>query len=120
LPVSAALTVPRAASQCRLLEWKPRTQPPISKLLGHCAIAFSGGWVIIAIPIFRDDDGNLSAGVPAIPQLDAEGRVRQRDGRRDYKPVIGFESPEARARWQRMVLAALAAGGIGSMLEATP
>ena len=106
------LVVPRTERSCRLVEWKPWSQPNPS-LLGHCAIAFAGGWVVHSIPVFRRGDSSLSVGVPNAAQLDAEGRIKQRDGKRDYKSILTFETTEARDRWQRAVLAALADAAIG-------
>ena len=59
---------------CRLIDFKlwPGAN---STLFGHCVVAFSGDWTVTQIPIFRGRDG-LSVGVPSIPQLDAEGRIR--------------------------------------------
>jgi hypothetical protein len=119
-PSPQAVAVPRPDRACRLIEWKPWSQPNPS-LIGHCAIAFAGGWVVHAIPVFRRADGMLSVGVPNLPQLDSEGRVKLKpDGKRDYKAVISFEGAEARERWRRMVLDALAAGGITGAAEAAP
>jgi hypothetical protein len=109
------LTTPRHAGDrsCRLIEWKPWPFDNPS-LLGHCAIAFSGGWCVNSIPIFRKGDGSLSVGVPNAAQIDSDGRIKVRDGKRQYVAVLSFETAEGRARWQRMVLGALAAGGITS------
>jgi hypothetical protein len=107
-----SLTLQRTESACRLVEWKPWSQPNPS-LIGHCAVAFAGGWVVHAIPVFRRGDGSLSIGVPNAAQLDAEGRIKQRDGKRDYKSILSFETADARERWRRMVLAALTDAGIG-------
>jgi hypothetical protein len=63
-------------------------------LIGHCVVAFGGGWVVHGIPVFRRADGSLSVGVPNAAQL------------------LSFETTEARERWRRMVLGALAASGI--------
>jgi hypothetical protein len=106
-----SVTLQRTDRACRLIEWKPWPFDNPS-LIGHCAIAFAGGWVVHLIPVFRRGDGSLSVGVPNAAQLDAEGRIKQRDGKRDYKPILTFETAEARERWQRMVLGALAAAGI--------
>jgi hypothetical protein len=111
--------VARTDRVCRLVEWKPWSQPNPS-LIGHCAVAFAGGWIVHAIPVFRRADGSLSAGAPNAAQLDGEGRIKQRDGKRDYKAILTFETTEARDRWQSMVLGALAAGGITSAAEASP
>jgi hypothetical protein len=112
--------VPRTDPACLLTEWKPWPHPNNS-LLGHATVAFAGGWVVSAIPAFRRADNSISVGVPNVPQLDAVGRVRLKpDGKRDYRPVISFQTPEARERWQRMVLAALAVGGITGAAENTP
>jgi hypothetical protein len=111
--------VARTDRACRLVEWTPWPFDNPS-LIGHCAVAFAGGWVVHAIPVFRRGDGSLSVGVPNAAQLDAEGRIKQRDGKRDYKSILSFETSEARERWQRMVLRALAAGGITSASEAAP
>ena len=100
------------------MEWKPWSQST-SSLIGHCAVAFTGGWVVHGIPVFRRADGTLSVGVPNAAQLDAEGRIKQRDGKRDYKSILTFETTEARERWQRLVLGALAAGGITGTPEAS-
>jgi hypothetical protein len=87
---------------------------------GHASVAFAGGWVVHGIPVFRRADSSLSVGVPNAAQLDAEGRIKQRDGKRDYKSILSFETAEGRERWQRMVLGALAAGGITGAPEASP
>jgi hypothetical protein len=51
-----------------------------------------------APPIFRSKDG-LGVGVPSIPQLDRDGRVRiGPDGKRAYQAAISFETTEARER----------------------
>jgi hypothetical protein len=114
--VSRALTLPRTDRACRLIECKPWPFDNPS-LIGHCTVAFSGGWVVHAIPVFRRADGSLSVGVPNAAQLDAEGRIKQRDGKRDYKSILTFETTEARERWQRLVLGALAAAGITGAAE---
>jgi hypothetical protein len=106
-----SLPTPHTDRTCRLVEWKPWSLPNNS-LTGHCSVAFAGGWMVHAIPVFRRADGSLSVGVPNAAQLDAEGRIKQRDGKRQYTAVLSFETTEARERWQRLVLAALAAAGI--------
>jgi hypothetical protein len=92
---------------CRVKEWKPWPYDNPS-LVGHCTVAFS------EIPVFRGKDGALSVGVANAASIDGEGRVRVRDGKRQYVSIITFETNEARQRWQRMVLGALAAAGVGS------
>ena len=63
-----------------------------------------------APPIFRSKDG---LGVPSIPQLDRDGRVRiGPDGKRAYQAAISFETTEARERRRCLVLGALSSGGI--------
>jgi hypothetical protein len=95
-----------------LRDWRPWSQPNNS-LIGHATIAFTGGWTVSSIPIFRRADGSLSAGVPNAAQLDGEGRVKLRDGKRVYTAVITFADADARSRWNRAVLGALADAGIG-------
>jgi hypothetical protein len=109
----------RSERVCGLVAWKPWPQPNPS-LLGHCAVAFAGGWVVHDIPVFRRADGTLSVGAPNAAQLDTDGRIKQRDGKRQYTALLSFETTEARERWQRLVLGALAAGGITGALEASP
>jgi hypothetical protein len=93
--------------------WKPWPFENPS-LIGHASVAFAGGWVVHDIPVFRIKDGNLSVGVPNAAQLDAEGRIKLKlDGKRDYKPILSFETAEAKERWQRLVRGALADAGIG-------
>jgi hypothetical protein len=101
----------RGERSCRLVQWAPVDNNP--SLIGRATIAFAGGWVVVGIPIFRRANGSLSVGVPSSAQLDAEGRIKVRDGKRQYTPILTFESAEAKARWQRMVLGALADAGIG-------
>ena len=64
------------------------------------------------IPVFRGRDGHLSVGVPSAAHLDADGRVKMRDGKKQYTAVLGFEHGEGRERWRRIVLGALADAGI--------
>jgi hypothetical protein len=87
---------------------------PNPSLIGHCAIAFAGGWIVNAVPVFRRGDGSLSVGVPNAAQLDAEGRIKLKDSKRQYVAVLAFETTEARERWQRMILAALADAGVAA------
>jgi hypothetical protein len=116
--MSASLTVQRTDRQCRLIEWKPWPFDNPS-LIGHATVAFQGGWVVSSVPVFRTANGGLSVGTPSMPQLDAEGRVKLKpDGRRDYKPVISFETAEGRGRWQRLILAALVDAGVSAAAEA--
>jgi hypothetical protein len=102
----------RIERSCRLLEWKPWPFDNPS-LVGHCAVAFTGGWVVHEIPVFRKADGGLSVGVPNAAQIDREGRIKLLPGgKRDYKAVLTFETAEGKARWQRMVLSTLHDAGI--------
>jgi hypothetical protein len=106
-------TVRPAPRPCRLVEWKPWPFDNPS-LIGHCTIAFMGGWVVHEIPVFRSADG-ISVGTPTMVQLDSEGRAKVLpNGKRDYKSAISFETKDARQRWRNTILAALEAGGIGA------
>jgi hypothetical protein len=107
----ATRTAPSAERVCRLVQWTPWPFPNPS-LLGHCSIAFAGGWVVHQIPVFRSKDG-LGVGVPNAAQIDADGRIKLRDGKKQYTAMLSFETTEGRERWRRMVLGALAVGGIG-------
>jgi hypothetical protein len=103
---------PRPAPLCRVVEWKPWPFDNPS-LIGHVDAVFSGGWRINAIPVFKRADGSLSVGVPSIPVLDSDGRVRLKpDGKKQYTALIGFEAPGAKRRWEDAILGALAAAGI--------
>lgn len=103
---------PRAERACRLIQWQPWPGTN-SSLLGHATVSFSG-WVVHKVPVFRKGDGTtLSVGTPSAPEIDSQGRVKERDGKRQYWAVITLENAEAKDRWQRSVLAALAAAGIG-------
>lgn len=108
---TAVIQAPRTERICRLIEWKPWPLPNPS-LIGHASVSFSGGWVVHRAPVFRRGDGSLSVGTPNAPELDGDGRIKMRDGKRQYWPVITFENNEARDRWQRSILAALVAAGI--------
>jgi hypothetical protein len=96
---------------CRLVDWKPYGK---GALLGKATIAFASGVIICGIPVFRTNTGGLSAAGPDAPLVDSEGiQLRDADGKRQYGKVIKFQTPAARDRWSRMVLAALADAGIG-------
>jgi hypothetical protein len=109
---SVSIAPRRAERTCRLVQWIPWPFPNPS-LLGHCAIAFAGGWVVHQIPVFRSKDG-LSVGVPNAAQIDSDGRIKLRDGKKQYTSVLTFETAEAKARWGRMVLGALAEAGVAA------
>jgi hypothetical protein len=102
---------PRSERPCKLLKWEPWPFDNAS-LIGHCSVAFAGGWCIHNVPVFRGRDG-ISVGTPSSAQIDQGGHVKERDGKRLYIPVITFEHAEGRERWRRMVLGALADAGIG-------
>jgi hypothetical protein len=97
-----------AERPCRVVDWKawPFDNP---SLIGHATVSFSG-WTVQQV---RRGDGSLSVGVPNAAQIDSEGRVKLKDGKRQYTTVLTFETDEARERWLRAVLAALVAAGIG-------
>ena len=104
----------RTESSCRLVEWKPWPFENPS-LIGHCSIAFAGGWCVHRIPVFRKADGSLSIGTPDAADVDRDGRIKLKpDGKKSYWKVISFETTEARERWQRMILAALADAGVAA------
>jgi hypothetical protein len=104
----------RTERSCRLIEWKPWPFENPS-LIGHCSIAFVGGWVVNKIPVFRKADGSLSVGAPDAADVDGDGRIKLKpDGKKSYWKVITFETTEARERWQRMIQAALAEAGVAA------
>jgi hypothetical protein len=57
--------------------------------------------------------GGLSPGVQSVPDIGADGRHREREGKKLWRLINSFSAPDARARWQRTALAALTAAGIG-------
>ena len=101
---------------CKLFASKPWSYGSNSSLRGHASVAFSGAWIVHRVPIFRTHDGSLSAGTPSIPELDSE-RIKVRDGKERYAPLISFETATAPQRWQEVVPAALNQGGIGDAPE---
>jgi hypothetical protein len=103
----------RSERSCRVTKWEPWPFEN-SSLIGHATCSFSG-WVIPKIPAFRRADGSLSVGTPSVPEIDAEGRIRMRDGKKQYHPAITFETAEAKERWERAILSALSAAGIGGV-----
>jgi hypothetical protein len=118
-PPHQVVAAPRTTA-CRLVSWTPWSFPN-NALIGRCAIAFAGGLVVHRVPVFKRADGSLSVGTPDAPEIDGDGRVRlTADGKKQYAKVITFETTEGRERWQRMVLAALAAGGITGAPESAP
>ena len=111
---SISIAQRRTERACRLLEWKPWPFENPS-LIGHCSIAFAGGWQVHRIPVFRKADGSLSVGTPDAADVDRDGRIKLKpDGKKSYGKVITFETTEARERWQRMIQAALAEAGVAA------
>jgi hypothetical protein len=110
--MSSALTTERVERGCRLIRWTPWPFPNNS-LIGHATVSFAGGWQVHKIPVFKKADGSLSVGTPSAAELDSEGRVRLRENKKVYSAVITFETNDARNRWQHLILAALAAAGVG-------
>jgi hypothetical protein len=104
----------RSESSCRLIEWKPWPFENPS-LMGHCSVAFAGGWQVHGIPVFKKADGSISIGTPEAADLDRDGRIKLKpDGKKSYHRIITFETGEAKARWNRMVLGALAEAGVAA------
>jgi hypothetical protein len=103
----------RTESNCRLIEWKPWPfENPF--LIGHCSIAFAGGWQVHGIPVFKKADGSLSIGTPDAADVDRDGQIRKKpDGKPSYHRIISFETNEAHERWRRMIQAALTEAGVG-------
>ena len=54
-----------------------KSWPGSSSLVGHTAIAFSGGRIVNSVPIFRRGNGDLSAYVTVSPLLDQGDQKRQ-------------------------------------------
>lgn len=104
--------VGRPTSSARLVNFKPALRSSTT-LFGYATIAF-GSLVINDIPIFRSPDGDLSPGIPGCVELGADGRAREQDGRKKYRPSFGFLTQEGRSRYERDVLGALADGGIAA------
>jgi hypothetical protein len=102
----------------RLVEWKPTTGQS-GALIGRATICFAGGWTISSIPVFQSADGSLRVGTPDAPLVDRDGvQLRDENNKRRYSKIVSFATPEARKRWQILVLGALAAGGITGAPEA--
>jgi hypothetical protein len=111
---STSIAPRRIESSCRLIEWKPWPFENPS-LIGHCSVAFAGGWQVHRIPVFRKGDGSISVGAPDAAEVDGDGRIKLKlDGKKSYWKVITFETNEAKARWSRMILGALAEAGVGA------
>ena len=103
----------RPDSSCRLIEWKPWLFKNPS-LLGHCSVAFAGGWHVHRIPVFRKGDGSVGVGAPDAADVDGDGKIKLKpDGKKSYWKIITFETTEARERWQRMIQTALVDAGVG-------
>jgi hypothetical protein len=106
--VSLARAEPRI---CVLREWKPSTNP--GSLAGKATVAFSGGWIVSNIPIFRRSDGALSPGAPDMPLVGPDGaQLVGEDGKRRYAKVISFETSAARTRWNDAIVHALNEAGV--------
>jgi hypothetical protein len=103
---------PTITGTARLVDYRPTDGT--SALAARCSVAFPGGWIVSQIPIFRRTDGSLSAGVPSLPILAADGsHARDADGKKRYAPIITFADAAARDRWNNAIIDALHAAGIG-------
>jgi len=91
---------PRDDRPCRLIDWKPWPFENPS-LIGHCSVAFAGGWVVHQI---RSCAARMAwASACRTPRkIDSEGRIKVRDGKKQYTSVLTFETAEGRERWRRM------------------
>jgi len=100
---------------CRLIEWKPW---PFDNqaLIGHAAVSFNG-WTVHRISMFRRADCRLIVGTPNAAEIHTDVRIRQRGSKKQYRSLKTLEGLEAHEQWQRAVLAALAAAGIGEVVE---
>lgn len=92
-----------APPACRLLDWYAFKGE--SALVGKATIEFPGGWIVAGIPVFRRQDGSLSAGGPDAPIVDKDGRhATDQGGKKRYAKIITFKDRAAQARWERLVL----------------
>jgi hypothetical protein len=104
---------PRTGRSAKLVQWRamPDGNP---SLLGYADINF-GGWIIRGIPVFLRSSGEWSVGVPSVPQVTQDNRVKVgQDGKRLYLAMLDFATSEDQQRYRRMVLTALQAGGVGN------
>jgi hypothetical protein len=107
-PVPMRTALSRPDPPARLISLKPAPRSG-SALYAYVTVAF-GALVINDIPLFRTENGGLSVGVPGVPELGPDGRQREQDGRKKYRPILGFLTLEGRRRYERMVLDAVVAG----------
>src|SRR5690242_16855002 len=84
--------------------------------IGHAAVSFNG-WTIHRISMFRRADCRLIVGTPNAAEIHTDVRIRQRGSKKQYRSLKTLEGLEAHEQWQRAVLAALAAAGIGEVVE---
>jgi hypothetical protein len=96
---------------CRCVNWTPWNNPATS-LAGYATVSFVPDPVINRMPIFRGDDSTLSVGVPSIPEIGADGKIKIRDGKRVYHLVLSFACADDREWFSRAVLGALAEAGV--------
>jgi hypothetical protein len=101
----------RERGPARLVKWEPWTLPNPS-LLGHATVDFHG-WQIAGIPIFRTTKlGGVSVGVPNAAVVKDGKQVEDERGKRRWNAVVTFANREARERWDRTVLQAIADAGL--------
>ncbi len=80
----------RTESSCRLIEWKPWSFENPS-LLGHCSIAFAGGWVVRRISVFRK--ASLSIGAPDAADVDRDGQIREKPDDKIFIRRLEWQTP---------------------------
>jgi hypothetical protein len=107
--------LPVPSDRSKLVSWWAASGD--STLVGYAAIALPApfdGIVIGQIPAFRDPEtGAWNVGQPMQWQIDGTGKVKVFNGVRQHQKIITFQNREARERWRRIVLQAMADGGVG-------
>ncbi len=86
----------------QILEWRPFAK---GSLLGFVKIRL-GALEITDVTIMASNGRNW-AGMPARPQIGADGIAKKQDGKVLYTKILGWSSKEASDRFSDSVIAAL-------------
>ena len=73
-------------------------------MLGWLNLSLPSGLVINDAKLMIGPQGKRWVGLPAVPQVHADGSLRLVDGKRQWRQIVEFQSKEMREKFEAQVL----------------